>query len=164
MKTNVQIYSSGQEGAPTIPKAIQEMAREWVKDLATKMMKFGVIKISTRPYMVGLRSMLDITFNPVPGVEPPKDIAACRNFMIRHIADEMQLFGIIEIELVPEQSDIQMLNGYWIKIAGGRVADKFGDIQLNIEDDPTGKKVVDEPPKPGAEPGQPEQPAVPAQA
>lgn len=162
MKTNVQVYADGKEGTPVIPKAIQEMGKEMVKELATKMMKFGVSKISTRPYMVGLRSMLDITFNTVPSVEPPKDIVACRNFMIRHLADEMQLFGIIEIDLIPEQQDLQMLNGYWVKIAGGKVADKFGDIHLNVEEDPTGKKVSNEQPeKPAGASNVTEQPAAP---
>lgn len=148
MKTNVQAYTSGQQGAPVIPKVLQEMAKEMIKELAMKMMKFGVVKISTKPYMVGLRSMLDITFNNVQGVEPPRDILACRNFMIRHIAEEMQLFGLIEIELIPEQQDLQSLNGYWINISGGKVADKFGDIHLNVEEDPTGKKVVNDTQKP----------------
>lgn len=156
MKTNVKIYAPGQDGGIVIPNCIREIAKEedTIKVIAKRMMQFAIVKISTRPYMVGLKSMLDLTFIPVVGIDAPTDILAMRNFWVRHIAEELQALGIVEFEIVPTAQDLQMLNGYWIKISGGKVADKFGDIHLNIEEDPTGKKVVNENvAKPAVEPG-----------
>ena len=154
MKTNVQIYKppDGEKGKnyPQIPKIFEPLRNWFLNEVTSYMRYFGIARISIRPNMVGLRTMAEMTFKPL--VEnPPPEFMAARSFMVRNISDRMLMFGVLDVEIQPNEKELRILRKDWSDLIEGKSDGTVNmkEIKLNLEDDPTGTQVLSEKPAEG---------------
>lgn len=147
MKTSVQVYKppDGEKGKgyPHIPRAFEPLRNWFLNEVTSYMRYFGIGRISIRPNMVGLRTMAEMTFKPLSD-NPPPEFMAARSFMVRNIADRMLMFGILDVEIQPNEKELRILRKDWSDLVEGKSDGTLNlkEIKLNLEDDPTAKSVL----------------------
>jgi hypothetical protein len=124
---------------------------------------FGLAHITVKPVTAGLRSVPQISFRPL---DPAPDgvQADARNDVVRRLAEEMLMVGVLEVEITPDEGELSMLKDSWEKLgtdqgapelfAGTAKTNESGDVQLNIEKDPTASAVISDDPTPTVETGE----------
>ena len=99
------------------------------------------------PAQAGLRVVPKIGFRPMTTGPDDPSMLTIRPDVVRRIAEDMMIVGVMELELTPDAADAEPMQMLWTKIkttdnplAGPQ--NKPGDIPLNIEEDPTAKSVI----------------------
>jgi hypothetical protein len=114
VKTHVQVYNARPEDKP-FPLALIQ-ARDLVLKYTISMMRvFGIAKLTAKHSVVGIKSLTGVSFQPFP-LTPPPDLVAARNFVARTLAEQLTLFGILQVELVPEGTDLEILAKCWTPV------------------------------------------------
>jgi len=170
MKTSIQVYKPpDSDKGPKCPASFQVMQSTFIQGMVWTMRLFGLSRVSVRPAMITLLTVPDITFKTL--IEnPPPEFMACRNFVARTVGQTMLLFGIMDIEIVPDEKELRVLRQEWSALVRGIQPGGVNkkEIKLNLESDPTGESVLDATPVTDAIGQQPaaitvETPAAPEQ-
>jgi len=154
MKTRVQLYQAQDPNKqPPLPVEFFN-AKGFVLQYVLGFMRlFGIARITARPKSVGIKSMVDVSFRPLPG-NPPEPFEKAKGFALRNVAEMMHLFGVLDIEMLPDESEMDTIRKGWETLSQPATAEQQREeIQLNIENDPTGKSVLEETPdeQPGSD-------------
>ena len=147
MKTKVQMYKPPEgSGAIDLPVEIFN-AKEVVLSYVTTFMRlYGVARITLEPSSVGIKTLTGVSFKPLKG-EPPNPYKKSRNYMIRNLADVMILFGVLDIEISPNDDEYKLIEQSWESLKSGKpLTEGQGEekVKLNLEVDPTGENVLNE--------------------
>lgn len=149
MKARVNVFQD-QDGKPTYPTALNNMRQYYLGHITTVMRMFGIGHITMRPVQTGLRVTPSISFRPMAESPTDETVLAARPDVVRRLAEDMMLMGLIEIELTPEAGDMETLKASWVQLATQQAAPQpptENKIPLNIETDPTAQAVTTTPPK-----------------
>ena len=154
MKTHVQLYDvNTNDGKFQIPDILVRL-RQWIVQHASEKMRiFGIGRLTTKHSAVGVASLFDPSFAPLPE-QPPETLLRCRNRIVRALSDELLLYGILEIEILPTPEEMEVIKGHWHVLETGQTPEgtpaSNDDIKLNLETDPTAESVIEEKPEPEA--------------
>jgi hypothetical protein len=162
MKARVNVYQpqGDAEGQIQIPNALKNMRQYYLSHATSVMRLFGVAHVTVKPVTAGLRSVPQINFRPL---DPAPDgvQADSRNDVVRRLAEEMLMVGVLEVEITPDEGELRMLSDSWEKLDTDQGAPELfsgtgrtgepGAVQLNIEKDPTASVVISDDPTPTVE-------------
>lgn len=156
MKTNVQLYQSDNPNSAQIPNELANLREFAISYTVAIMRMFGVGTLTAKPAFLGIKGLSDVSFKPLT-TGLPEPLAQARNFVVRQLAEFILLFGILEINIVPTDEEVEALKSDWEKITQDYVrptAEQLAasqadtgnveEIKLNIDEDPTGKKVTED--------------------
>ena len=149
MRARVNVYQKRKETDRDYPRSLMNMRQYYLGHMTTVMRMFGIGHITMRPVQMGMRVTPQISFRPMPISPTDETMLAARPDVVRRLAEDMQLMGILEVELSPEEGDETVLKNSWEMLAtattpGGMPAEaspKAADVPLNIEADPTAQEV-----------------------
>ena len=138
-------------GHTQLPDVIFNVKDVTLSYITTFMRLFGVGRITRKPTHVGIKTLEDVSFKALPG-NPPEEFAKSRSFMLRNLADMMMLFGVLDVEIVPNDEEQKIIEETWEALKSGTrpipgvmaAPAQEDNIQLNVEADPTGESVLDE--------------------
>ena len=128
---------------PTLPAVLENLQDPVIREAVWWMRLLGISKIMIKETLLGLRSIEDVNFKAL-AVQPPEELRILRNTMIRNIADRLSAFGVLEVEITPEENEIKELVTSWekMKIPGTAALTATQGVKMNTEIDPTGDKVI----------------------
>jgi hypothetical protein len=140
MRTKVQLYKP-QEGSnmPEMPKSILAATDIILYQTTTFMRMFGVSRITVSPVNMGMKTLTDIDFKTLEG-KPPIEYVAARNTALRNIAEMMSIFGVLDVEILPNEKEMGIIEESWRAFEAGDVV----EVKLNLDTDPTGASVLPE--------------------
>ena len=127
MKTRVQVLDTDKFKEHRITNGLINMRKSVVTTVVGLMRVFGIAKITTSYKVVGIKGLTDVSFKPMP-ITPPDDFLDGRNFMVRHLADMITLFGILEVEVTPTREDLDAIQEDWHKL-------QMSDLKIEINED-----------------------------
>jgi len=148
MRTRVQIFQPQEGQQNPVPAAVQR-SREFGAQVATGFMRIhGIRSLTTTFRQVGLCAVTDVSYDPFD-LDPPAALLALRNSIARKVSDLLFTYGILGMELFPNDEEMQTIKDGWqaLESGTGPAATTDGsviqEIPLNIEQDPSGKSVVE---------------------
>ena len=109
MKSSISVVDGGRGLAPELVAAREVALRTARANLAM----FGVSELSSRPAMVGIRTVNDIEARFQDGLELPPALAAARKTVLRSVGDFLLLFGVAGIKLEYSADDIDIVKKQW---------------------------------------------------
>lgn len=153
MKTNIQIYQPADGEARAIPLELANARAAAINNATVNMRLFGIRKITVANKAVGIKTLADVSYSELEG-NIPDSLAACRNHMARQIAEYILQFGILDIEMMPTDDEKKIIQTTWDKLKssqpdgtpdqqGGDGTSTVDEIKLNIDNDPSGKNVLE---------------------
>lgn len=142
MKTQVEIYQPPSPENPSIPKCL-ERNRSYIVQVVTALMRMhGVSKITLTYTAVGIKSLVDVKIAKLP-ITPPRELEASRNFIVRTLSSLLELYGILNITILPNTEELHAIEKGWAVMAGEAEPEQTEVIGIDIEEDPT-LPVIDE--------------------
>lgn len=125
-----------------IPTVMKHLRKPIVQMVIWHMRVLGITKIMIKQTLLGVRSLSDIAFKSMTE-QPPEEIRIVRNTLVRLLADQLTLIGVMELEIIPDEKEVKEVVDYWQKIQQPerQATDEASKIKLNTETDPTGDKV-----------------------
>ena len=140
MKTRVQLYQvPGGSKLPEIPASLAMGRETVVYNITTYMRMFGISRLTITPIGMGLKTITNVSFKAMEG-EPPEAYVHSRNFVLRNMADIMALFGVLDIEILPNEKEMEVIKEGWKAYQIGDLT----NIKLNLEVDPSGESVLED--------------------
>lgn len=143
MKAKAQLFTppAGSSMKP-LANELQNAAAILARVIPEIMKVFGLSELAAQPAMVGVSVVNTISKQDLPGTLAPALLAGQRH-VARLLADLMIVVGILNLKLEVESGDDVTLQKFFdaMKNTPSSVA---GGIKLNVEEDPTGKSVLDE--------------------
>jgi hypothetical protein len=142
----VQLYAPRDEGAATVPIELANM-REFVMTFTVGFMRlFGVSKLTIKPAAIGIKTIADISFKPLDS-NMPEVLTKSRNFLLRNLSDMLVMFGILDIEISPNEAEMKEIRDTWAKLSSVEPRNpgespNVEEIKLNVDRDPTGEPVI----------------------
>ena len=121
-------------------------ARKIVVSALAPLFSLGGIGHITQNYtVVGITGVADLSFVPMVG-EPPPAILKIRTQAVRLLADYLRLFGVLDMEVIPDATDIAGIQEMWRQLLTGEPAlagatQSMQEVPLQ-EPDPSGESVL----------------------
>ena len=165
MKVNVNAYNPNNESkGPALPNVLVNLRKYMMNHIGNMMRIFGIESINVKPIGLGLYSAPQINFRPME-ITPGDVQVNARNTIVRQLAHNMLMVGILDVSITLEEQDVSELKSLWATFE--RKPEEFESlveqgqngaqlpvnkqqpppkssepIPLNIETDPTGESVL----------------------
>ena len=139
MKTSVELYTP-KPGEVVITQLFVNLRKYELTRIVDDMVLWGIGRLVGNYTNLGLKSWADVAFKPL-NVQPPPELLKARNFILRHIAERLLLYGILSVTISPTDKELQAIQTRWRMLLGEATAPGTA-IPLNIELDPVSKDVI----------------------
>lgn len=149
MKVDVSMFGEKSDGkdAPAVPMPLYRMVQWMVQTLSVIMRTFGIAELRLELTPSGMIPVTTIRFQPMPGMDLPKDLADIRSAVMRNmLASGMERFGIGMIKLTLSEEEKTELREYWSFLLTGVPPPAaptaknediiFNNLPLPVETDP----------------------------
>ena len=148
MKTDIRLSNYPASDLRATPAELRAASESAAGEMTKSMCLFGIKSVTARPVQVGTKSILEIDMIPLAATAPGA-YATAQKFVVRWIAEYMQLFGISYLEIQPDEAELITIKTTWAAIMQRAEAiQRESAAKAPPTQDPT-KTPVTVPPKPG---------------
>jgi len=129
-----------------LPPELQHLAKLMAQALPPIMRAVGLAEIGASPVQVGISTVNTVTKRNLPGTLPPVCVAL-QPKIARLLSDLMVSVGVLSLTTTAEPHEYPQLQAYWDSMSSpptdiSGAAGAPGQIKLNVDQDPTGKSVL----------------------